>query len=427
MTVPLAERMRPRSLDEIVGQERVLGVGRALRAAIEAGRAGSLILWGPPGVGKTTLAQILAERSGQRFVPFSAVLAGIKEVREAMSEAEAARKETGRGTLVFVDEIHRFNKAQQDAFLPFVEKGQITLVGATTENPSFSVISALLSRCRVVRLDALDSEALTQLVGRALTDRERGLGARGLVLDPSAGARLVELCDGDARRTLIVLEAAADTVSDGGTIPTSAIVEAVQHRPAAHDKDGDAHYDLLSALHKSLRNSDAQAAVYWLGRFLAADADPLQAARRVVAMAAEDVGLADPMALQVAVSALHAVEFLGMPEGWLPLFEAVIYLAGAPKSNSVVSAIAAVKSQIENEVRHPVPLHLRNAPTKLMRSEGHGKGYLHSHDHGGGVAPMECLPDALRGRKFYVPGDRGFEQKVTQRLAEADELRSKKR
>jgi putative ATPase len=415
--------MRPRTLDELVGQERVLGAGRALRAAIESGNAGSLLLWGPPGSGKTTLAHLIAANAGLRFVPFSAVLSGIKEVREAMHEAERARDASGQGTLVFVDEIHRFNKAQQDAFLPFVEKGLITLVGATTENPSFSVISALLSRCRVVRLEPLSTDALKALAERALADEQRGLGQHRLALSAGALETLTVQSGGDARRLLNVLEAAALSTPDGGTLEATAIVEAIQHRPLAHDKDGDAHFDLLSALHKSLRNSDAQAAVYWLGRFVMADADPLQAARRMVAMAAEDIGLADPLALQVAVAAMQAVDLLGLPEGWLPLCEAAIYLAGAPKSNSVVLAIEAVKQEIEHGSRPAVPPQLRNAPTKLMESMGHGKGYRYAHDEPGGVAPMQCLPDELRGRAFYVPGERGFEPKVAQRLAEADRLR----
>ena len=413
---PLAERMRPTTLAELCGQDQALGAGKALRAAIESGQTGSLILFGPPGVGKTTLARILAERSGLHFVPFSAVLSGIKEVREAMALAEERRATTGQGTLLFVDEIHRFNKAQQDAFLPHVESGRIVLVGATTENPSFSVIGALLSRCRVVKLEPLPDAALQVILDRALTDREKGLGARELRLTAAARQALCVHAAGDARKALVILEAAAAAVPDGVAIEERDVREAMQHRALRHDKGGDFHFDLLSALHKSLRNSDPHAAVYWLTRFLECDADPLQAARRLVAMAAEDIGLADPMALQVAVAALSAANFLGMPEARLPLAEATLYLACAPKSNSVLRAIDAATAEIRQNPEREVPLHLRNAVTGLMAAFGHGAGYLYAHDHPEGVAPMECLPEALRGQRFYVPGERGFEQKIAQRL-----------
>ena len=413
---PLAERMRPTTLAELCGQDQALGAGKALRAAIETGQTGSLILFGPPGVGKTTLARILAERSGLHFVPFSAVLSGIKEVREAMALAEERRATTGQGTLLFVDEIHRFNKAQQDAFLPHVESGRIVLVGATTENPSFSVIGALLSRCRVVKLEPLPDAALQVILDRALTDREKGLGARELRLTAAARQALCVHAAGDARKALVILEAAAAAVPDGVAIEERDVREAMQHRALRHDKGGDFHFDLLSALHKSLRNSDPHAAVYWLTRFLECDADPLQAARRLVAMAAEDIGLADPMALQVAVAALSAANFLGMPEARLPLAEATLYLACAPKSNSVLRAIDAATAEIRQNPEREVPLHLRNAVTGLMAAFGHGAGYLYAHDHPEGVAPMECLPEALRGQRFYVPGERGFEQKIAQRL-----------
>ncbi len=413
---PLAERMRPTTLAELCGQEQALGAGKALRAAIETGQTGSLILFGPPGVGKTTLARILAERSGLHFVPFSAVLSGIKEVREAMALAEERRATTGQGTLLFVDEIHRFNKAQQDAFLPHVESGRIVLVGATTENPSFSVIGALLSRCRVVKLEPLPDAALQVILDRALGDRDQGLGARGLRLTAAARQALCVHAAGDARKALVILEAAAAAVPDGVAIEERDVREAMQHRALRHDKGGDFHFDLLSALHKSLRNSDPHAAIYWLTRFLECDADPLQAARRLVAMAAEDIGLADPMALQVAVAALSAANFLGMPEARLPLAEATLYLACAPKSNSVLRAIDAATAEIRQNPEREVPLHLRNAVTGLMAAFGHGAGYLYAHDHPEGVTAMECLPEALRGQRFYVPGERGFEQKIAQRL-----------
>ncbi len=424
---PLAERMRPRNLDEVLGQETVLGEGRALRQAIEAGRCGSLILWGPPGVGKTTLALLIAEASGLSFEPFSAVLSGVKQVREATERAQRRRRVEQKGTLLFVDEIHRFNKAQQDAFLPHVEQGVFVLIGATTENPSFSVIGALLSRSRVVALQPLSTEAVRSLLDRALIDDERGLGVRGLKFTAEALDRLAMLAEGDARRALTVLEAAAATALDGESLGLDAIAEAFQHRTLAHDRGGDLHFDLLSALHKSLRNSDVQAAVYWLARFLEADADPLQAARRMVAMASEDVGLADPMALQVTMSALHAVQFLGMPEGRLPLTQAAIYLAAAPKSNSVYQAIAGAQQEIAQGAQHPVPMQIRNAPTRVHRDVGAGQGYAYAHDQVDGVAAMECLPDALLGKTFYRPGERGFELKVKERMAEADRLRRSKK
>ncbi|MEZ6036325.1 MAG: replication-associated recombination protein A [Planctomycetota bacterium] len=419
---PLAERMRPRMLAEYLGQEALIGEGRALRQAIENGVAGSLLLFGPPGVGKTTLALLIAQHADLHFQPFSAVLSGVAQVREAVAEAVARREREGRGTLLFVDEIHRFNKAQQDAFLPHVERGDIVLVGATTENPSFSINGALLSRCRVVPLQPLADEQIGLLVRTALNDRERGLGVRGLRIGDDAVARLAALAGGDARRALVCIEACAATCLDGDEITAEAIVEAFQHRVLLHDKDGDLHFDLLSALHKSLRNSDVQAAVYWLVRALEAGCDPRHAARRLLAVAAEDVGLADPMALQVATACVQAVQVLGMPEGRLPLVEAAVYLAAAPKSNSVVRAIEAATAAVRKSAQFPVPLHLRNTVSSLARDLGHGAGYVYAHDTAAGVAAMQCLPEGLQGARFFVPGERGFEQRIAERMRDNDKL-----
>ncbi|MFK7739716.1 MAG: replication-associated recombination protein A [Planctomycetota bacterium] len=420
---PLAERMRPATLDEYLGQDELLGEGRALRAAIEQGVAGSLVLFGPPGVGKTTLALLIAKHASLHFQPFSAVLSGVAQVREAVAEAARRRRQDGVGTLLFVDEIHRFNKAQQDAFLPHVERGDIVLVGATTENPSYAINGALLSRCRVVSLQPLGQEQLAGLVRQALSDQDRGLGVRGLTITDAAVRRLAGLAGGDARRSLVCIEACAATCVDGDEIDESMIVEAFQHRVLQHDKSGDLHYDLLSALHKSLRNSDVQAAVYWLARALEAGADPQHAARRLVAVAAEDVGLADPMALQVAMAAVQALQFLGLPEGRLPLTEAVVYLAAAPKSNAAYRAIGEALRVARSDAQHPVPLHLRNASNAYAKQEGHGDGYVYAHDTDAGVAPMSCLPDELKAQRFYRPGDRGFEQRIAERMKENDRLR----
>ncbi len=426
---PLADRMRPRTLDEFLGQGQAVGEDQALRGAILRGDAGSLLLWGPPGCGKTTLALLIAEASDLHFEPFSAVLSGVKEVREAVARADGIRKESGRGSLLFVDEIHRFNKAQQDAFLPYVESGRVVLVGATTENPSFAINRALLSRCRVVALGPLDDDAIGAVVDRALADSERGLGRMQLAITDEARERLALFAGGDARRALTVLEAAAGiaALDPAATIDLEQIAEAAQHRTLAHDKGGDHHFDLLSALHKSLRNSDVDASIYWLARFLEAGADPMQAARRMVAMAAEDVGLADPMALQVAVAAMQALQGLGLPEGRLPLTEAAIYLASAPKSRGVCAAIDAALREIQSGRQHEVPLHLRNAPTRLAKEMGHGAEYRYAHDEPGHVADMDCLPEGLKGRRFYRPGDWGFEgARMVERLREIAERRKRR-
>lgn len=420
---PLAERMRPETLDGFLGQEQAVGADRSLRKAIEAGNAGSLLLWGPPGTGKTTLALLIARHAGLFFEPFSAVLSGVAQVRKAIASARERRAANGGGTLLFVDEIHRFNKAQQDAFLPHVENGDIVLIGATTENPSFSVIAALLSRCRVVALESLGEDALRELITRALADREQGLGVRDLTMSTDALDKLVMLCGGDARRALTALEACAQSCVDCEKISVEAVVEAFQHRALRHDRAGDQHFDLLSALHKSLRNSDVQAGVYWLARLIEAGGDPVAAARRLCAVAAEDVGLADPMALQLAVAALHAAQFLGLPEARLPLAEAVIYLAAAPKSNSVITAIDAAQQAVREGAQHPVPLHLRNAVSGLARELGHGKGYVYAHDTEHGVAAFDCLPEDLRDAKFFSPSRRGFERKVGERMDDNDRLR----
>lgn len=421
---PLADRMRPVGLDEFLGQEHLLGEGKALRESIEAGKAGSLILFGPPGVGKTTLALLIARASNRNFEQFSAVLNGIKDVRAAVERAEEVRRMEGKGTLLFIDEIHRFNKAQQDAFLPLVESGKVVLVGATTENPAFSVIAPLLSRCRVLQLRALGAEFLADLIHRALGDSMRGLGKQRLSIADAAVERLTLLAGGDARRALTILEACANITAEGAELTVESMMEAAQHRTLIHDKSGDQHYDLLSAFHKSLRNSDVQACVYWLARMLEAGVDPLQPARRMLAMSAEDIGLADPMALQIATSTLIAVQNLGLPEGRLPLTEAAIYLAQAPKSNAVYRAINAATELVREGEQHEIPLQLRNAVTGLAKQLGHGVGYRYAHDWDGGVAPMQCLPDALKDEVFFEPSGRGFEAKVVERMAAADRLRA---
>ena len=425
---PLAERMRPRTLDEYVGQDHLLGPAKPLRLAIEGDDATSMIFWGPPGTGKTTLAKIIARLTEASFIEFSAVLSGIKEIKNVMVEAEKAA-EFGSRTILFVDEIHRFNKAQQDAFLPYVERGTIRLIGATTENPSFEINAALLSRCRVYTLQGLTEEQIIGLLERALRDAERGLGASGVTADDEALATIASYASGDARNSLNALDVAAKLASGRGeTVITKALAaEALQRRVLLYDKKGEQHYDIISALHKSVRNSDADAALYWLGRMLEAGEDPMYVARRVVRMAVEDIGLAAPEALNLCLSAKDAMHFLGHPEGELALAQAVVYLALAPKSNAVYRAYGDVKADIEATAAEPVPLHLRNAPTKLMKELDYGKEYQYAHDVEGRVADMECLPASLRGRKYYVPTQEGREKLLAQRMEEITRVKESKR
>jgi putative ATPase len=417
--------MRPRTLDEIVGQEHLIGPGKVLRRALEDGALHSMILWGPPGTGKTTLARLMADVAGARFVPFSAVLAGVKEVRQVMAEAEAEGGRRGRRTILFLDEIHRFNKAQQDAFLPYVEKGAIILVGATTENPSFEVNGALLSRCRVYVLQPLSEADLVSILERALADTERGLGATGAAADADALALIARLSDGDARNALNILELAVSL--HGARVTEAAIREAVQKKALLYDKSGEQHYNLISALHKSLRDSDPDGALYWLGRMLEAGEDPLYVARRLVRFASEDVGNADPMALRLTLDAKDAYHFLGTPEGELALAQAVCYLALAPKSNAVYTAWGAVQHDIAEKPAEPVPLHLRNAPTGLMANLGYGQGYQYAHDAPEARVEQEHLPAALSGRVYYRPTERGAEKELAERLSKWRAWREQRR
>ena len=429
---PLAERMRPRTLEEYSGQDHLLGPGKPLRVQIEregpdSTNTGSMIFWGPPGVGKTTLAKIIAETTRANFVEFSAVMSGIKEIKQVMASAAQAAEMHSR-TILFVDEIHRFNKAQQDAFLPYVERGTIRLIGATTENPSFEIISALLSRCRVYVLHPLSEERIVALLRRAVEDSERGLGALGLTADDDALELIAGYSSGDCRSAYNTLEVAAQLALESTKHIDKAIAtEAVQQRVLMYDKSGEEHYNLISALHKSVRNSDPDAALYWLARMFAAGEDPLYLARRVVRMAVEDIGLAAPEALNLCLSAKETLDFLGSPEGDLALAEAVVYLCLAPKSNAIYTAYGAVQQEIEHTRQEPVPLHLRNAPTRLMKELDYGKGYRYAHDEEGRVADMDCLPDSLKGRSYYKPTQEGREKQLAQRMEEIRRIRSAKR
>jgi putative ATPase len=426
-TRPLADRMRPRTLDEFVGQEHLVAPGKPLRTQLERDDIGSLIFWGPPGTGKTTLAKIIANMTKAEFIEFSAVLTGIKEIKQVMADAERARQ-YGTRTIVFIDEIHRFNKAQQDAFLPHVEKGNIRLIGATTENPSFEIISALLSRSRVYVLKPLTEEQVVLLLKRALADEERGLGATKLRASDGVLAKIAAYSSGDARSAYNVLEVAATlarATSEVGAEVTDAIVtDALQKRVLLYDKGGEEHYNLISALHKSVRNSDADASLYWLGRMLEAGEDPLYIARRVVRMAVEDIGLAEPNALSLCMAARDAVDFIGMPEGNLALAQAVVYLALAPKSNALYTAYSEVQQDVEATAAESVPLHLRNAPTGLMKGLGYGQGYQYAHDVEGKIADMQCLPDNLRDRTYYHPTEEGVEKRIRERMEEIKRRRS---
>jgi putative ATPase len=416
---PLADRIRPRVLDEVVGQDHLLGPGKVLRRALEARELHSMILWGPPGSWKTTIARLLADVAGTRFIAFSAVLSGVKEIRAVVADAEADRARRGLRTVLFVDEIHRFNRAQQDAFLPHVERGTITLIGATTENPSFEVNAALLSRCRVYVLHALDTEAILILLRRALADAERGLATYGVSVSEDALHLVAALANGDARSALNILELAAmltPAENGGRAITETTIHEAAQRRALLYDKSGEEHYNLISALHKSLRDSDPDASLYWLARMLEAGEDPLFVARRLVRFASEDIGNADPAALSLALAAKEAYDFLGSPEGELALAQAAAYLALAPKSNAVYIAYEEALTDVRERPAEPVPLHIRNAPTPLMKRLGYGKGYQYAHDAPEARVTQEHLPAALRGRQYYRPTDRGLEAEIGRRL-----------
>ncbi len=427
---PLAERLRPATLDTFAGQEDVVGPGRPLRVAIEEDRLHSLIFWGPPGSGKTTLARIVAGATRSQFISFSAVLSGIKEIKEVMRGAEACQSATGRRTVLFIDEIHRFNRAQQDAFLPYVERGTIILIGATTENPSFEVNAALLSRCAVYVLRRLDDTAIVGILKRALQDPS-GLPEARLQIGEDDLAWLAAVAGGDARRALNTLEVLAETTPKDATgarpADRTSIAAALQRAPLLYDKSGEEHYNLISALHKSLRNSDVDATLYWLARMIESGEDPLYVARRLVRFASEDVGNADPQAIGVAIAARDAFEFLGLPEGSLALAQAAAYLATAPKSNALYAAWGAIREDLGRGLTDPVPLQIRNAPTRLMKGLGYGRDYQYAHDFEEGTTPMECLPDRLRGRRYYRPRPVGYERTIGDRLREIEEARRRMR
>ncbi len=428
---PLADRMRPRTLAEYVGQPHLLGEGGLLRRAIEEDRLFSMIFWGPPGSGKTTLARVIARETQSHFVSFSAVLSGVKEIRSVVDEARTQWRDHRVKTLLFVDEIHRFNKAQQDAFLPHVEIGLITLIGATTENPSFEIISPLLSRSRVMLLKPFSDDDLSLILKRAVADNERGLGALSLNVEQEALSAIVWSADGDARTALNTMEAVAslvDTGHDGERkITRSVVEEAFQKKFLLYDKGGEEHYNLISAFHKSLRGSDPDAALYWLGRMLAAGEDPLFIARRMVRFASEDVGNADPRALTLCVSAMQAFQFIGLPEGELALAQAAVYLATASKSNALYSGYGRVKETIGRTGALPVPLHIRNAPTGLMKDIGYGKGYLYAHDFEDAYVPQDYLPEPLKGQSYYSPTERGYEKIILERMEQWRKLRGKEK
>jgi putative ATPase len=423
---PLADRMRPRTLDECVGQEAMLGPGGPLRTQIEHDDIGSMILWGPPGCGKTTIARIIARVTRSEFISFSAVLTGIKEIKEVMAEAERGSR-SGRRTIVFIDEVHRFNKSQQDAFLPHVEAGNIILIGATTENPSFEVISPLLSRTRVYVLQALSDAQILTLLQRALTDTERGLGNEKISADNEVLQRIATMANGDARAAYNTLEAvvrsAAPDSEGRRALSVQLLEQTLQRKFLTYDKSGEEHYNLISALHKSVRNSDADATLYWLARMLESGEDPLYVARRLVRMASEDIGLAEPNALAVTIAAMQAADFLGPPEGNLALAQAAVYLALAPKSNAVYVGYGQASKDLQETRAEPVPLQLRNAVTGLMKNVGYGRGYQYAHDYDEKVTDMSCLPDSLAGRNYYAPTDQGFEKRLRLRLEEIRNLK----
>ena len=427
---PLADRMRPTGLDEILGQDDLVGPGRPLRDSLEGDQIRSMILWGPPGSGKTTLARLIARLTRAQFIQFSAVLSGIKEIKEVMRSAEQYRRATGRRTILFVDEIHRFNRAQQDAFLPYVESGAIALIGATTENPSFEVNAALLSRCTVYTLRALSDGDLVTILGRAIAS-PRGVAAMRVKASEEDLLTIASLSGGDARRALNILELLATTLpaEADGTRPVdrAAVARAAQRAPLLYDKAGEEHFNLISALHKSLRNSDADAALYWLVRMLESGEDPLYVARRMVRFASEDIGNADPQALAIALDAKDAFDFLGIPEGWLALAQAAAYLATAPKSDAVYAACGRIQEDLKAGMTDPVPLAIRNAPTPLTRGLGYGRDYQHAHDHEEGTTDMDCLPERLRGRRYYQPKPVGLEKSIGERMKEIEDLRARLR